>query len=92
LVKAVCRDGLAQSAPTGIPLIAAISGGDLFRGQQASEAWLGALAEFDLDGFDEAGGDGVIESLDVEASGVVAAAEVAGADLEYQVGAVEVVW
>jgi hypothetical protein len=66
-------------------------GGDLFRRQQPAEAGFGALAQLDLDGFDRAGGDGVLESVDIEPSGVVAAAEVAGADLEYKLCAMEVV-
>ena len=46
--NSACRDGLMQSSPSGMPRVAAISGGHLGRRQQPAEARLGALAELDL--------------------------------------------
>ena len=65
--------------------------GHLGAGQHAAEARLGALAELDLDGPHRCRLDGVDEPVEVEAAVLVAAAEVARADLADEVAAVAVV-
>ena len=66
-------------------------GGDLGAGQQAPDARLGPLGELDLDGADRVLLAQVDQPGEVEATPIVAAPEVGGADLEDEVGTVEVV-
>src|SRR5262249_20955033 len=70
--------------PGGLP-------GHLVGRGQAAEAGLGALAELYLDGPDVRRGELLEEALHAEAPAVVAAAEVAGADLPDEFAAVAVV-
>ena len=86
-----CRDGEAQSLPSGMPRMPAISALTFAPGQQAAQTGLGALAELDLDGPDRRARRGGLEPLHAERAVLVAAAEVGGADLEDQVAALPVV-
>ena len=87
----VCPAGLMQSRSAGTPRMAAISGVILALRQHAADAWLGALTELDLDRADlRMGGDHRLEARQAEASVQLPAAEVAGAQLEHQVPALEV--
>ena len=93
VVERACgAGGLTQSRPTGTPRIAAISGVTFARRQQAAEARLRALGELDLDRAHRRAARRVSRSRSrPKRPALVAAAEVAGADLEDQVAAVAVV-
>ena len=91
-MNAVWLAGLMQSLPSGMPRIAAISGVIFAAGQHAAEAGLRALRELDLDRADLGGGDDLERRAPVENRPlVVAAAEVAGADLPDELAALAVV-
>ena len=87
--KALWQAGETQSTPTGTPRAAAISGVTFGARQHAAVAGLGALAELELDHLHLRVGRALLgEALRAEAAVVVAAAEVARADLPDQVAAV----
>src|SRR5690606_13232867 len=65
-------------------------GGDLHAREDAAAAGLGALAELDLDGANRAALARFEELLEAEAPGHVARAEIARAELEDELAAVEV--
>ena len=84
--------GLLQSTPTGNAADRGDFGGDLGAGQHAAQTGLGSLAELDLDGPDRRGGRHPVDQTGkAECAVVIAATEIAGADLPDQVAAVEVV-